>query len=94
MRRIINITLAAAGIFASVMASSPKTVAVGATTTEFHNVAIVYGLHVALPDDMRNFSPALIPLPSPDELRLLIFNPVGGRQGTYRPCSENVRFQG
>ena len=63
MRRIINTTLAAAGIFASVVAAQPKAVSVSTATSEFHNVAVVYGLHVALPDDMRNFSPALIPLP-------------------------------
>ncbi len=63
MKRILNMVLVVAGIFASVMVSPPKTIAVGAATREFHNVAIVYGLHVALPDDMRNFSAALVPLP-------------------------------
>ncbi len=62
MRRILNIVLVVAGISASVMVSPPKTVAVSATR-EFHNVAVIYGLHVALPDDMWNFSAALIPLP-------------------------------
>ena len=63
MKRILNMVLVVAGIFASVMVSPPKTIAVGVATREFHNVAIVYGLHVALPDDMRNFSAALVPLP-------------------------------
>lgn len=63
MRRALNTVLVAAGIFASVMASQHKTVAVGVTAGEFHNVAVVYGLHVALPGGMRNFSPELIPLP-------------------------------
>lgn len=63
MRRILNIALVAVGISASVMVSAPKTIAVGAAAGEFHNVALVNGLHVALPDDMRNFSAALIPLP-------------------------------
>jgi hypothetical protein len=63
MKRILNMVLVVAGIFASVMVSPPKTTAVGVATKEFHNVAIVYGLHVALPDDMRNFSATLVPLP-------------------------------
>ena len=63
MKRILNMVLVVAGIFASVMVSPPKTIAVGVATREFHNVAIVYGLHVALPDDMKNFSAALVPLP-------------------------------
>jgi H+/gluconate symporter-like permease len=55
--------LVVAGVFASVMVAPPKTVAVGVATTEFHNSALVYGLHVALPGDMRNFPAALVPLP-------------------------------
>ena len=27
------------------------------------NGLVIYGLHVALPDDMRNFPPDLVPLP-------------------------------
>jgi hypothetical protein len=63
MKRILNIALVVAGIFASVIVAQPKTVPVSIATEEFHNVAKVYGLHVALPDDMRNFSSALVPLP-------------------------------
>jgi H+/gluconate symporter-like permease len=63
MRRILNMVLVVAGVFASVMVAPPKTVAVGVATTEFHNSALVYGLHVALPGDMRNFPAALVPLP-------------------------------
>ena len=63
MRRILNMVLVVAGIFASVMVSPPKTVAIGVPTSEFHNSALVYGLHVALPGDMRNFPAALVPLP-------------------------------
>ncbi len=63
MPRVLNIIFVVAGIFASVIVSPPKTVAVGVATREFHNMALVYGLHVALPDDMRNFSAALVPLP-------------------------------
>ena len=63
MRRILNIVIVVAGISASVMVSLPKTVAVGVATREFHNAAVINGLHVALPDDMWNFSAALVPLP-------------------------------
>jgi hypothetical protein len=35
----------------------------GGTPKEFHNVAVIYGLHVALPDDMKALSPELVPLP-------------------------------
>jgi hypothetical protein len=63
MRRILNIVFVLAGIFASVVVAQPKTIAVGVATSEFHNVAMVYGLHVALPDDMRNFPAALVTLP-------------------------------
>jgi hypothetical protein len=64
MRRILNIVLVVAGISASVIiVSPPRTVAVGVATREFHNVAVIYGLHIALPDDMRGFSAALVPLP-------------------------------
>ena len=45
--------LVVAGVFASVMVAPPKTVAVGVATTEFHNSALVYGLHVALPGDEK-----------------------------------------
>ena len=62
MKRILNIALVVAGIFASVIVAQPKTVP-GVATREFHNEAIVYGLHVALPDDMKNFPTALVPLP-------------------------------
>jgi hypothetical protein len=63
LKRILNVVLVVAGISASVMVSPPKTVAVGAATREFHSVAVIYGLHVALPDDMRKFLAVQIPLP-------------------------------
>ncbi len=63
MKRVLNIIFVVGGIFASVIVSPPKTVAVAVATREFHNVALIYGLHVALPDDMKNFSAALVPLP-------------------------------
>ncbi len=59
--RTLNIALVAAGILISVMAQSDKTVAV--TNGETHNVAVVYGLHVAIPDDMKTFPAELVPLP-------------------------------
>ncbi len=63
MKRILNTILVVAGISASVMAAPPKTVAVGLATEAFHNVAVIDGLHVALPEDMRSFPAALVPLP-------------------------------
>jgi hypothetical protein len=63
MKRILNIILVVAGISASVMAAPPKTVAVGVATEEFHNVAVIDGLHVALPGDMRGFTASQVPLP-------------------------------
>ena len=60
MRRILSIALALAGIFVSVMASPSK------TTTEMdakENHAIVEGLYVALPNDMKTFPAELVPLP-------------------------------
>jgi hypothetical protein len=33
------------------------------TKTEAHKVAVIYGLHVALPDEMKAFPIELVPLP-------------------------------
>ena len=63
MKRILNIILVVAGLSASVLAALPKTVAVDVATAEFHNVAVIDGLHVALPKDMKGFPAALVPQP-------------------------------
>jgi hypothetical protein len=60
MRKILNIALALAGIFVSVMASPSETIA-EMDATENH--VIVEGLYVALPSDMKNFPAELVPLP-------------------------------
>ena len=61
--RILNIVLVVTGIFTSVMAASNKTVAVTNARGEAHNIAVVYGLHVAIPEDMKTFPAELVPLP-------------------------------
>ena len=61
--RMINIALVVSGVLISVMAQSDKTVAVTNEASEAHNVAVVYGLHVALPEDMKTFPAELVPLP-------------------------------
>jgi len=64
MRRVINIALVLGSILVNVTASPNKTVAETETQkTQFHNVISVSGLHVALPEDMKNFPVELVPLP-------------------------------
>lgn len=63
MRTGLNSILGLIGILISVMASSDKTVATADAITEKHNVAVIFGLHVALPDDMKTFPTDLVPLP-------------------------------
>lgn len=65
MRRAINIALVLGNIFVNVTAASPnKTVAeIEARRMQFHNIISVSGLHVALPEDMKNFPVELVPLP-------------------------------
>ena len=63
MRKAINIALVLSSIFVNVTASPNKTVAeTEARKTQFHNVIVVSGLHVA-PEDMKNFPVELVPLP-------------------------------
>ncbi|HYC18537.1 MAG TPA: hypothetical protein VEC94_15135 [Pseudolabrys sp.] len=62
MRAALNIVLVATGILISVMVP-PKTAAITNFNGEGHNVAVVNGLHIAIPDDMKTFSPDLVPLP-------------------------------
>ncbi len=61
--RMLNIVLAVTGILINVTAAPEKTVAVTNATGEAHNVAVVYGLHVAIPADMKTFPEDLVPLP-------------------------------
>ena len=61
--RMVNIVLAVTGILISVMATPGRTVAVTNAKGEAHNVAVVYGLHVAIPNDMKTFPVELVPLP-------------------------------
>ncbi|HEY6861098.1 MAG TPA: hypothetical protein VI358_15100 [Pseudolabrys sp.] len=64
MRKVINIALVVGSIFVNVTASPNKTVAeTKAQKAQFHNVISVSGLHVALPEDMKNFPVELVPLP-------------------------------
>ena len=64
MRRVINIALVLGSIFVNVTASPDNTVAkTEVPKTQFHNVISVSGLHVVLPEDMKNFPVELVPLP-------------------------------
>jgi len=64
MRKAINIALVLSSIFVNVTASPNKTVAeTEARNTQIHNVIVVSGLHVALPEDMKIFPVELVPLP-------------------------------
>ena len=61
--RTVNIALVVTGILISVMAEPNRTVAVTPAEDEPHNVALIYGVHVALPLDMKPFPAELVPLP-------------------------------
>ena len=63
MRTLLNIVLVIAGVLISVMAPSVKPVAITQTQPEAQNVAVIYGLHVAVPEDMKTFPAELVPLP-------------------------------
>lgn len=64
MRRALNIVLVVSGVLISVLAPRDTPVAnTRATTEPVHNTAIIYGLHVALPVNMKNFPPERVPLP-------------------------------
>ena len=64
MRRALNVALVVAGVLVNVFASRSTTVANSqAAQRPAQNGAIVYGLHVALPSNMKNFPPELVPLP-------------------------------
>jgi hypothetical protein len=63
MRRALNVALIVAGVLVNVFAARETTVANSAAQRPAQNGAIVYGLHVALPSNMKNFPPELVPLP-------------------------------
>jgi hypothetical protein len=62
MRTVLNIALVIAGVLISVMAPAGKP-PVTQTQPEAQNVAVIYGLHVAVPNDMKTFPAELVPLP-------------------------------
>lgn len=66
MRRALSIAAVAALVSAGllVIVAPNRTVAdMEATYGEFRNQISIYGLHVALPDDMKRFPVELVPLP-------------------------------
>ncbi len=64
MRRALNVALVVAGVLVNVWPRASTTVANSqAAQGPAQNGAIVYGLHVALPSNMKNFPPELVPLP-------------------------------
>jgi hypothetical protein len=64
MRRALNVALVVAGVLVNVMTSRSTTVASSqAALWPVQNGTVVYGLHVALPSDMKYFPPELVPLP-------------------------------
>jgi hypothetical protein len=60
MRKTLNILLALAGILVGAIASPGKQFS---TSDNFHNVVVVDGLHVALPNDIKKFPFELVPIP-------------------------------
>ena len=64
MRRALNVALVVAGVLVNVVASRSTTVANSqAVQWSVQNGTVVYGLHVALPSNMKSFPAELIPLP-------------------------------
>jgi hypothetical protein len=64
MRRALNILLVLGSIFVKVTATPNKTAAeTKAQQAQFHNVVSIGGLHVSLPENMKNFPAELAPLP-------------------------------
>lgn len=60
MRRALNILLVLGSIFVRVTATPNKT---AAETVEFKNVILISGLHMSLPENLKNFPVELAPLP-------------------------------
>lgn len=64
MRRALNVALVVAGVLVNVMTSRSTPVANSqAAQWPVQNGTVVYGLHVALPSNMKSFPAELIPLP-------------------------------
>ena len=64
MRRTLNILLVLGSIFVKVTATPNKTAAEAeAQKAQFHNVISISGLHVSLPENLKNFPVELAPLP-------------------------------
>ena len=66
MRRALSIVVVAARISVVLLAIviPSKTVAdMEATKSKFHHRTVIYGLHIALPDEMKGFPIDLVPLP-------------------------------
>jgi len=64
MRRTLNVALVIGAVFIKVMVSPNKTIAeMDAAKTQMSNTALIYGLHVAIPDNMLHFPVELVPLP-------------------------------
>jgi len=66
MRRGLSILAIAAlmSVVIEVMIAPSRTGAnMAATKNSFHNEVSIYGLHVALPENMRTFPVELVPLP-------------------------------
>ena len=64
MRRVLNILLVLGSIFVNVTATPNKTAAeTEAQKTQLHNVILSSGLHISLPENLKNFSVDLVPLP-------------------------------
>ena len=63
MRRVFNVALVVTGVMISVIVSPNRTVAVNGVKGEAPNVAVIYGLHVVVPDNMKAFPAELVPIP-------------------------------
>jgi hypothetical protein len=60
--RAFNIGLVVIGVLFGVAGASHKMVTAGTANFEAHD-AVIYGLHIALPDSMKTFPAELVPLP-------------------------------
>jgi hypothetical protein len=64
MRRTLNILLVLGSIFVNVTATPNKIAAeTEAQKAQFHNVISIGGLHVSLPENLKNFPVELVPQP-------------------------------
>ena len=63
MCRSLKIALVVTGLLLGLLASQSTAVVNTRIATSPGNTAVVYGLHVALPSNMKNFPPERVPLP-------------------------------